>query len=102
PTGPDAGRPTGGPARDGPARDGPGPGGPIRPPVTSLQHGAAIPVPPMGDLFDGYAPTDILGVRAWDEMFESTGVSRPAARRLRDALQALAIDEFESRCAARD
>jgi uncharacterized circularly permuted ATP-grasp superfamily protein len=56
----------------------------------------------MGDLFDGYAPTDILGVRAWDEMFESTGVPRPAARRLRDALQALAIDEFESRCAARD
>ena len=40
----------------------------------------------MGDLFDGYAPADILGVRAWDEMFESAGVPRPAARTLRDAL----------------
>ena len=56
----------------------------------------------MGDLFDGYAPADILGVRAWDEMFEAAGVPRPAARTLRDSLQALAIDEFESRCAARD
>ena len=56
----------------------------------------------MGDLFDGYAPADILGVKAWDEMFETAGVPRPAARTLRDSLQALAIDEFESRCAARD
>ena len=56
----------------------------------------------MGDLFEGYAPANILGVQAWDEMFESAGVARPAARTLRDALQALPADEFESRCAARD
>ena len=56
----------------------------------------------MGDLFDGYAPADIFGVKAWDEMFETAGVPRPAARTLRDALQALPADEFESRCAARD
>ena len=56
----------------------------------------------MGDLFEGYAPAHILGVEAWDEMFESAGVARPAARTLRDALQALPADEFESRCAARD
>ena len=31
-------------------------------PVTCWQHGPAIPVTPMGDLFDGYAPADILGV----------------------------------------
>ncbi len=56
----------------------------------------------MGDLFDGYSLANILGATAWDEMFETSGVPRPEARTLRDALQALAVDEFESRCAARD
>jgi uncharacterized circularly permuted ATP-grasp superfamily protein len=56
----------------------------------------------VGDLFEGYAPATTFGAKAWDEMFESAGVVRPAARILHDALQSLAPDEFEARCNARD
>jgi uncharacterized circularly permuted ATP-grasp superfamily protein len=56
----------------------------------------------MGDLFDGYAPPDTFGVTAWDEMFDPAGAPRPAVRTLHDALQALSVEEFEARGAARD
>ncbi|HUJ66892.1 MAG TPA: circularly permuted type 2 ATP-grasp protein [Acidimicrobiales bacterium] len=56
----------------------------------------------MGDLFEGYAPANPFGIAAWDEMFDSPGVPRPAAQMLHDALQALPADDFESRCVARD
>ena len=56
----------------------------------------------MGDLFDGYAPPDAFGVTAWDEMFDPAGLPRAAVRALHDALQALSVDEFEARSAARD
>jgi uncharacterized circularly permuted ATP-grasp superfamily protein len=56
----------------------------------------------MGDLFDDYAPARTLGVTAWDEMFSSPGVPRPAARDLHDALAALPAADFEGRSAARD
>lgn len=56
----------------------------------------------MGDLFEGYTLAAPFGRRAWDEMFESPGVPRPATRTLYEALQALAPDDFALRGAARD
>jgi uncharacterized circularly permuted ATP-grasp superfamily protein len=56
----------------------------------------------MGDLFEDYTLATPFGRRSWDEMFETPGVPREAARGLHDALQALPPDEFESRSAARD
>jgi uncharacterized circularly permuted ATP-grasp superfamily protein len=56
----------------------------------------------VGDLFEGYTPANPFGIVAWDEMFDSPGVPRPGAQTLHDSLQALAPDDFESRCVARD
>jgi uncharacterized circularly permuted ATP-grasp superfamily protein len=56
----------------------------------------------MGDLFEGYTPARPFGRPAWDEMFESPGVPRPATRSLHEALQQLPPDDFEARAAARD
>jgi uncharacterized circularly permuted ATP-grasp superfamily protein len=56
----------------------------------------------MGDLFDDYALAQVMGITAWDEMFSSPGVARPAAADLHDALAALPAADFEGRCAARD
>jgi uncharacterized circularly permuted ATP-grasp superfamily protein len=56
----------------------------------------------VGDLFEGYRLAETLGRTAWDEMFQSPGIPRPAARTLCETLQALPPDDFESRGAARD
>ena len=56
----------------------------------------------MGDLLDDYRLATTMGLNAWDEMFESPGVPRPAARLLHEALSALSAADFEARCGARD
>ncbi len=50
----------------------------------------------MGDLLDGYPAS------GWDEMFETGGPPRAPYADLHDALQALSVEDFERRCAARD
>jgi uncharacterized circularly permuted ATP-grasp superfamily protein len=51
----------------------------------------------MGDLLDHYEAHS-----TWDEMFDGTGQPRSAYTALHQALQTLSIDDYESRCAARD
>jgi uncharacterized circularly permuted ATP-grasp superfamily protein len=47
---------------------------------------------------DSYEPSG----RAWDEMFEERGVTRPHYGAVHDALGALTVDDFRERCIARD
>jgi len=47
---------------------------------------------------DSYEPSG----RAWDEMFEERGVTRPHYGAVHDALGALTLDDFRERCIARD
>ena len=47
---------------------------------------------------DSYEPSG----RAWDEMFEERGVTRPHYGAVHDALGALTADDFRERCIARD
>ena len=56
----------------------------------------------MGDLLSDYQPVSAMGRAAWDEMFETPGRPRPAARALYEALGSLTADDFEARQAARD
>jgi uncharacterized circularly permuted ATP-grasp superfamily protein len=48
--------------------------------------------------FDSYEPSG----RAWDEMFEARGVTRPHYGAVNDALGTLTADDFRERCVARD
>ena len=48
--------------------------------------------------FDSYEPSG----RAWDEMFEARGVTRPHYGAVHDALGTLTADDFRERCVARD
>jgi uncharacterized circularly permuted ATP-grasp superfamily protein len=48
--------------------------------------------------FDSYEPSS----RAWDEMFEERGVTRPHYGAVHDALGTLTVDDFRERCRARD
>ena len=48
--------------------------------------------------FDSYEPSG----RAWDEMFEERGVTRPHYGAVHDALGTLTVDDFRERCIARD
>ena len=50
----------------------------------------------MGDLLDDYP------ISGWDEMFEGPVSPRTPYCDLHDALQALSVDDFDRRCAARD
>jgi uncharacterized circularly permuted ATP-grasp superfamily protein len=47
---------------------------------------------------DSYEPSG----RAWDEMFEERGVTRPHYGAVHDALGTLTLDDFRERCIARD
>jgi uncharacterized circularly permuted ATP-grasp superfamily protein len=48
--------------------------------------------------FDSYEPSG----RAWDEMFDERGVTRPHYGAVHDALGTLTADDFRERCIARD
>jgi uncharacterized circularly permuted ATP-grasp superfamily protein len=48
--------------------------------------------------FDSYEPSG----RAWDEMFDERGATRPHYGAVHDALGTLTVDDFRERCIARD
>jgi uncharacterized circularly permuted ATP-grasp superfamily protein len=52
----------------------------------------------VADLFDSYE----LSGRAWDEMFEERGVTRPHYGAVHDAIGTLTVVDYRERCVARD
>jgi uncharacterized circularly permuted ATP-grasp superfamily protein len=60
----------------------------------------------LSDKDDGMALFDLdsyeLSGRAWDEMFDERGATRPHYGAVHDALGTLTVDDFRERCIARD